>query len=164
MVRKYGSGTQKANKQYYGFDESRLLPLQREAAIALVEYEFASKDERKTKNQIAEEIGISRMTLHNWDKKDTNFIAYKNYLAADFFDSYLPFVYRKMLDGISNGSMKGIELFLKRQGDLDTRSEVTINDGTGADKTIEERKKELLERLGDPEGDGTDGGMSTKDK
>lgn len=164
MVRKYGSGTQKANKQYYGFDESRLLPLQREAAIALVEYEFASKGERKTKNQIAEEIGISRMSLHNWDKKDTNFIAYKNYLAADFFDSYLPFVYRKMLDGISNGSMKGIELFLKRQGDLDTRSEVTINDGTGADKTIEERKKELLERLGDPEGDGTDGGMSTKDK
>lgn len=160
MVRKYGSGTQRANKQYFGFDESKLLPLQREAAIALVEYEFASKDERKTKNQIAEEIGISRMTLHNWDKKDTNFIAYKNYLAADFFDSYLPFVYRKMLDGISNGSMKGIELFLKRQGDLDSRSELTINDGNGADKTIEERKKELMERLGETvaEGDDTDGG------
>jgi len=159
MVRNYGSGKSKVNKQYYGFDESKFLPKQREAAIALVEYEFADKKDRKTKIEICEDIGISRMTLHNWDTRDQNFIAYKNYLAADFFDSYLPFVYKKMIDGISSGSMKGIELFLKRYGDLDNRSEVTINGGQGEDKTQAERKKELMERLKQAEGvEGTNDG------
>lgn len=170
MVRNYGSGKSRVNKQYYGFDESKFLPKQREAAIALVEYEFSDIKKRKTKQEICDEIGISRMTLHNWDKQDQNFIAYKNYLAADFFDSYLPFVYRKMIDGISNGSMKGIELFLKRYGDLDNRSEVTINDGGGSDMSHDERKEELLKRLAQseglsPEGPKTesDDGKKTKD-
>lgn len=157
--RHYGKGKSRVQKGFYGFDESKFLPKQREAALMLVEYEFADKAERKTKLQICEELDICRMTLHNWDKSDQNFIAYKNYLAADFFDSYLPFVYKKMIDGIGNGSMKGIELFLKRYGDLDNRSEVTINDG-GGNKSHAERKAELMDRLEsrETEGDVKDGG------
>lgn len=130
----------------FNFDETRLKPGQREAAVALVEYEFTPKGERKTKEQIAEDLGISRMQIHRWDTSDENFIAYKNYLASRLVDSQLSLVYSKLLDGIKNGSMKGIELYLKRIGDLNDKSEVTINTNNG-DQSFEERKAALLERL-----------------
>lgn len=159
----FGSG---ANKRDYNFDESKLRPGQREAALLLVEYEFLPKDERITHEEIAERVGSTRNTIHTWRTRDRNFIEYKNYLSADFFDSYLPFVYSKLIDGISNGSMKGIELYLKRMGDLDNRSEVTINDNN-SDKTHDERKKELMERLRvdeGPKGDSDNGGRETRTK
>lgn len=134
------------NRRDYPFDESKFLPGQREAAILLVEYEFAGKEGKLTKGDIADEVGTTRNTLHRWETRDRNFIEYRNYLAADFFDGYLPLVYSKMIDGIRNGSMKGIELYLKRMGDLDSRSEVTINEGTD-NQTFDERKAELMGRL-----------------
>src|SRR5690625_2625110 len=142
-----------ARYRRHGYDETKFKPGQREAGIAMVEYEFTGKNERKTLEEIANEVKVSRMTLHNWNHYDNNFIAYKNYLAAKFFDGHLAFVYKKMLDGINDGSMKGIELFLKRIGDLDTRSEVTINEGRGGsdEETPEERQKALLARLGEEE-------------
>lgn len=137
--------------RHFDYDENKLLPLQREAAAALVEHEFTPTKERKTKQQIADEIGISRMTLYRWDKSDANFIAYKNSLASNYVDSSLSMVYKKLLESIENGSVRGIETYLKRIGDLDKRSEVTITDG-GDDKSFDERKRELLERMSD-EGD-----------
>lgn len=139
-------------KHKFNFDEARFKPKQREAAIELVEYEFATKDERKGKQQIADELGITRATLHKWDTKNSNFIAYKNYLASEFIDSNLAFVYKKLLDSISNGSVRGIETFLKRIGDLDTNSEVTIKQD-GAEQSFDERKTAILDRLDDA-GDG----------
>lgn len=145
MSNLYGNG--RANRRDYKFDEAKLRPGQREAALLLIEKEFVPKGgKRMTDEEIANQVGVSRMTIHNWNNRDRNFIEYKNYLAADFFDSYLPFVYRKLLDGISNGSMKGIELFLKRAGDLDSRSEVTINDGHPTAESFADRKAALLER------------------
>lgn len=133
-------------KHTFKFDESRFKPKQREAAIALVEYEFTPKGERKTKQQIADELGITRMTLHLWDTKDENFIAYKNYLASQFMDSHLAYVYKRLLDSIERGSVKGIELYLKRIGDLAEQNEITIRQ-EGSDQSFEERKAELLKRL-----------------
>lgn len=144
IMAQFGRGN--ANKQDFPFDESKFLPGQKMAALLLVEKEFTPFKERKTNDEIAEEVGTTRMTVHRWNTRDRNFINYKNYLSADFFDSYLPLVYSKMIDGIKNGSMKGIELYLKRIGDLDQRSEVTINDGNG-NQSHEERRKELLDRL-----------------
>lgn len=135
-----------SNKHAFKYDESKFLPKQREAAIALVEYEFTPKGQRKTKEQIAEDLGVSRKTLHNWDTRDANFIAYKNALSADFMDSHLALVYKKLIESIERGSVKGIELYLKRIGDLDTATEVTIKNGD--DVSFEERKAALLERLG----------------
>jgi hypothetical protein len=135
-----------ANKHNFKYDEAKFLPKQREAAIALVEYEFTPKSERRTKEEIAEDLDISRKTLHNWDKKDANFIAYKNYLSSEFMDSHLAFVYKKLIDSIERGSTRGIELYLKRIGDLDTHSEITINQGEN--QSFEDRKAALLERLG----------------
>lgn len=150
MTRRYGNGP----NGRYQFDETRFLPGQREAAVKLVEYEFATKDERKTKQEIADEIGVTRMTLNNWERRDSNFIAYRNHLAADFFNGYLPFVYKKMIDGIGNGSMRGIELYLKRMGELDSNNHLTINDMSDDNKTHDERKAELMERLKQDEGIG----------
>lgn len=135
------------NRRDFPFDETKFKPNQREAAIKLIEREFAPKDEKKSKTQIAEELGISRMTLHNWETRDSNFKEYRNYLAQDFVNGYLPFVYSKLIEGIDKGSMRGIELYLKRIGDLDSRSEVTINNADGSEKTHDERKAELLQRL-----------------
>lgn len=133
-------------KHKFTYDESRFQPKQREAAIALVEYEFTPKRERKTKQEIADELGVSRKTLHNWDTKDSNFIAYKNYLASEVMDSHLAFAYRKLIESMERGSVRGLELFFKRIGDLDSHSEITINQG-GEEKSFEERKAALLERM-----------------
>src|SRR5690625_5048434 len=108
----------------FQYDETLFKPGQRRAAIMLVEYEFASNGERKTMQEIADECGVSRRTLYNWNTKDQNFIAYKGAIASDFLDTQTAFVYRKLIDSVSNGSMKAIETFMKRIGDLDNRSEV----------------------------------------
>jgi hypothetical protein len=134
-------------KHTFKYDESKFRPKQREAAIALVEYEFTPKGERKTKDQISEELGITRKTMHNWDTKDANFIAYKNYLASEFMDSSLSFVYKKLLESIDRGSVRGMELYLKRIGDLADQNEITIKTD-GDTKSFEERQAELLARLG----------------
>lgn len=130
----------------FDYDENKLKPLQREAAIALVEYEFTPKGQRKTKQEIADEIGITRQCLHKWDTRDKNFIAYKNSLAADFMDTHTAFVYKKLIDSIDRGSVRGIELFMKRLGDLADQQEVTIKQEGGA--SFEERREELMKRLG----------------
>lgn len=132
----------------YNFDESKFRKGQRRAAALMVQYEFTNiPSERMTMEEIANEVGVHRSTLYEWSGSDANFIEYKNYLAAQAMDSFLPLVYDKLIDGINHGSMKGIELFLKRIGDMDSRSELTINDGNADDTPVEERAEALKERL-----------------
>lgn len=138
----------------FEYDETKFKPLQREAAIALVEYEFTPKGQRKTKQEIADEIGITRQGLHKWDTQDKNFIAYKNSLAADFTDSNTAFVYSKLIDSIGRGSVRGIELFMKRIGDLADQQELTIKQ-EGA-MTFEERREDLMKRLQEEATKGTE--------
>lgn len=132
--------------QQFSYEEARFKPKQREGAIMLVEYEFTPKAARKSKQEIADELGITRKTLHNWDTKDSNFIAYKNHLAAQYTDSQLAFVYQKLIESIGRNSVRAMELYMKRIGDLDTKTEVTVKQD-GEDKTHEERKAAILERL-----------------
>lgn len=136
-------------RKQYSYDESKLKPKQREVALALVEREFHEGEGKpKTKEQIAEECGMSRQGVYKWESQDRNFINYKNSLAADFFNGHLPFVYKRMLEGIDRGSMKGIELYLKRIGDLDRDDKLTLDQsGGGDDKTAAERSAELLARI-----------------
>lgn len=134
-------------KFFHQFDEAKLRPKQRELAHLLVEREFTPTDERKTMQEVADESGVCRKTIYNWGYKDPNFNAYKNYLASEMTDSYLPFVYSKLIEGIDNGSMRAIEMFLKRVGDMDTKSDVTIHQGNGDDKTQDERIEELKKRI-----------------
>lgn len=139
----------------FKYDEARFKPKQREVALALVEREFADKKARKSKGEIAEEHGVTTMTLWRWENHDANFIAYKNHLASEFMDSRLAFVYGKLLDVIGEGNTKGIELYLKRIGDLDTKTDLTINKSRD-EETQEERLAKLQERLKAVDEDGDD--------
>lgn len=130
----------------FKFDEAKFKPKQREVALALVEREFAEKKVRKSKGEIAEENGITSMTLWRWENHDANFIAYKNHLASEFMDSRLAFVYSKLIEVIGEGNTKGIELFLKRIGDLDTKTDLNITQSRD-EETQEERLAKLQERL-----------------
>lgn len=130
----------------FKYDETRFKPKQREAALALVEREFADKKARKTKQEIADDCDTTMMTLWRWENHDANFIAYKNHLASEFMDSRLAFVYGKLLDVIEGGNTKGIELFLKRIGDLDTKTDITVNQQKD-DESQEERIAKLKARL-----------------
>lgn len=130
----------------FKFDEAKFKPKQREVALALVEREFADKKMRKTKGEIAEEHGITTMTLWRWENNDANFIAYKNHLASEFMDSKLAFVYSKIIEVIGEGNTKGMELFLKRIGDLDTRTDITVTKSRD-DESPEERVAKLQQRL-----------------
>lgn len=137
------------SRRQYNFDEAKLKPGQRKCAMLLMEYDLGGPENRLTQQEIADEVGVHRTTVHAWNTQDTNFIEYKNYLSANAMNTFLPLVYRKLIDGINNGSMKGIELYLKRIGDMDNRSEVTLNDNTNDDKSFEDRKAEILNRLGE---------------
>lgn len=135
-------------KHKFIYDETKFRPGQRKAGLLLAEYEFSPKEIRKDKEEIAEECGISRMTLYRWERQDPNFIKYKNYLVSEMMDSHLGAVYKRLLDVImDDGNTKGMEMFLKRIGDLDSKQDVTIRQGED-EMSAEERKKELLDRLG----------------
>lgn len=139
--------------KHFKYDEARFKPKQREVALALVEREFADKKERKSKGDIAEDNGITVMTIWRWENHDANFIAYKNHLASEFMDSRLAFVYGKLLEVIGSGNTKGIELFLKRIGDLDTKTDININQSRD-EESQEERLAKLKARLEAEEDDG----------
>lgn len=150
-----------AERGRYRFDESRFKPGQQLAAMALVEREFTPKGERKTMDEIAEEAGVSRKTLYNWNTKDDNFIEYKKYLSAQMLDTHMPMVYARLVESIDKRySVRAMELFMKRAGDLNDNTEITIKDGTGDGGNQEERLADLKKRLGITEeaGEGAEGG------
>ncbi|WHY73452.1 phBC6A51 family helix-turn-helix protein [Fictibacillus enclensis] len=107
-----------------GLTEQQLL-----AAQLLINNEFAGK-ERRTQDTIAEEIGISRVQLWNWRKKDVKFIEYMNALADVTLDSYRATADAqliKLIEGTSNNglpSIKGLELYYKLSGRLVSRQEI----------------------------------------
>lgn len=132
-------------KRYY--DESKLRTGQKLAGYLLASNEFLPKGERKSNAEIAEQVGVDPQTIWRWKHKDPNFIAYMNSLSSDIMDSYLPLVYSKLIGIINQGNAKGIEMFLKRAGDLDSKQEVIVRDGGNEDQSVEERKKALLDRI-----------------
>lgn len=136
-----------ANKRQYGFDESKFKPGQRKAALALVEKEFAKEGEKRTNEEIAADAGVTRMTLYVWDTQDDNFIRYKRYLTDDFMDTQVAFVYSKLINSIDQGSVRAIELFMKRMGDLANKQEISFPDSAGSGESFEDRKDDILRRL-----------------
>lgn len=148
-----------AERRRYKFDETKFKDGQKLAAIALVEREFTPKSERKTMEQIAEELGVARMTIYNWNTKDDNFIEYKKYLSAQTLDTHMPMVYARLLETIDKRySVRAMELFMKRAGDLTDNSEITIKSGDEGDKSADERLEELKKRLNLPEAEGEEKG------
>jgi hypothetical protein len=64
--------------------EAKLDARKRKAAYLLVENELRETGEKRTQEDIAEEIGVTYKCLWEWKSKDPVFIEYKNALADDF--------------------------------------------------------------------------------
>ncbi len=105
---------------------------QAQAAVKLVENSFAGR-ERKTLEEIAEELGISRTTLWTWSN-DVNFIRYKEALAdqllrdnIDLANGQLLALIRGDFTANKTPSIKALELFYKLSGKLVDKKEIITN-------------------------------------
>jgi predicted transcriptional regulator len=85
---------------------------------------MADPDAGLTNKEIAEQVGVTDRTIYRW-KEDEEFVELVNYLADRYMDSFLSEVYGQLQKAVKKGSVKAIELALKRSGKLIERREVT---------------------------------------
>ncbi len=126
--------------------EAKLDGRQIKAARLCVEREFAAEEDRRTFDDIAEEIGVSRKCLYEWRTQKRAFIDYVNLLADGFLESDRAFVYRQLMKTISGPqpSVKGIDLYFKRHGLITQNIAVETKD-SGSARSNEELTQELAE-------------------
>lgn len=126
--------------------EAKLDGRQIKAALMCVEREFAAEDERKSFDEIADEIGVSRQSLYKWRTQNRAFIDYVNYVADDFLASERAYVYRQLMKSIGGAqpSIKGIDLFFRRFG-LITQQVAVETKEAGAAKSNDELAAEIEE-------------------
>lgn len=145
-------------------DYERMLdPTHAEAARLLVENQFKLKNERKTMGDIAAEVGVSRQSLHNW-QKHPDFIRYMDALSEQQLAIHKPLVDSQLMKAIrgdaqNNGlpSMKALEMYYKLSGRLAERHEMFIADQPTARKSFTEEEYDAamqeLENLASKKGD-----------
>lgn len=126
--------------------EAELDVRKRKAALLLVENELNEEGTRRTQEEIASEIGISRKCLWQWKTQDSAFIDYTNMLADEFLDAKRTVVYRQLMKLIesSQPSVKAIDLFLRRHGLLTDKQVVETNE-VAAEKSNEDIEKDIAE-------------------
>jgi DNA-binding XRE family transcriptional regulator len=133
--------------------EAKLGPKKVHAALLVVEEMLGEDvDSIKTQEEIAAEIGVSRMTLYRWRTQDADFIAYVNILAGQFLTAKTGQVFRSLMRGINaqQPSMRGIELFLKVQGLLKEHQIVeTVDGGKRSKEEITKSLDEIDDLLND---------------
>jgi transcriptional regulator with XRE-family HTH domain len=136
--------------------EARLEGRQIRAALLCVEREFAPEDERKSFDEIADEIGVSRMTMYRWRTGNRAFIDYVNHIADDFLASERALVYRQLMKTITGPqpSVKGIDLYFKRHGLITQQVAVESKDATStrSNEEITQELEELDELLAEVDG------------
>ncbi|AOC55326.1 phBC6A51 family helix-turn-helix protein [Bacillus pumilus] len=98
--------------------------------------------EKKTQEQLAEELGMSRMGLYRWRTQDSTFIEYMNLLADDMLSSHRSEVYGQLMKLIKGPqpSVKAIDLFMKRYGLLTEKQIIT--DNTTTDESVDDIQNE----------------------
>ncbi|HDR7655422.1 phBC6A51 family helix-turn-helix protein [Bacillus cereus group sp. RP37] len=123
---------------------------QAQAAVKLVENSFAGR-ERKTLEEIAEELGVSRTTLWTWGN-DVNFIRYKEALAdqllrgqMDLANGQLIALIRGDFTNNSTPSVKALQLYYQLQGRLVNKTEVTTHNVDKLKVSQSEIEEELAE-------------------
>jgi len=117
---------------------------QRKAAFLIVENEMTPNSEKRTLEDIANEVGVERMTLYRWRTGNRNFIAYKNEIADDFLSDKRDMVYAQLLKLISGSqpSVKAIDLFMRRFGLL-TERQVTETVDKTQERSVDAIRREL---------------------
>ena len=126
--------------------EAKLTLQQRKAALMLVENELET-EEKKSQDEIASEVGVTRQALYKWRTQNKAFIEYRNMLADDFFSSMRPYVYKQLIKTISGPqpSIKGIDLFFRRFALLTDKTIIEDNTGENENRSDEALKQQLAE-------------------
>lgn len=116
-------------KQTFDALKASLTPAQHLAAEFMLEREYAAKNDRKTYEEIAEEVGISTRLLYDW-RKNPDFVKYTAALSDTKLDSYRSLADAqliRLIQGTSNNgnaAIKALELFYKINGKLVDKREV----------------------------------------
>jgi DNA-binding XRE family transcriptional regulator len=126
--------------------EAKLDARKRKAAYLLVENELRETGDKRTQDDIAEEVGVTSKTIWEWKTKDSVFIEYKNALADDFLSEKRAYVYGQMMKliGGSQPSVKAIDLFMRRFGLLTEKQVITTEEVSG-NRSNDDLAKELEE-------------------
>jgi hypothetical protein len=126
--------------------EAKLDARKQKAAYLLVENELMEAGEKRTQEEIAEEIGVTSKTIWSWKTTDPVFIEYKNAIADDFLSEKRAFVYAQLLKTISGPqpSIKGIDVFMRRFGLL-TEKQVMVTEDNSGSRSNDDLAKELEE-------------------
>jgi len=126
--------------------EAKLDTRKRLAAYLLVENELRETGEKRTQEDIAEEVGVSYKSLWEWKTKDSVFIEYKNELAEDFLREKRAYVYGQLMKliGGSQPSVKALDLYLRRFGLLTEKQVIATEDASGS-RSNDDLAKELEE-------------------
>jgi hypothetical protein len=126
--------------------EAKLDARKQKAAYLLVENELRETGDKRSQEEIAEEIGVTSKTIWSWKTTDPVFIEYKNAIADDFLSEKRAFVYAQLMKTISGPqpSIKGIDVFMRRFGLL-TEKQVVVNEDLGSSRSNEDLAKELEE-------------------
>jgi hypothetical protein len=126
--------------------EAKLDARKRLAAYLLVENELRETGDKRTQEDIAEEVGVSYKSLWEWKTKDSVFIEYKNALADDFLAEKRAYVYGQLMKliGGSQPSVKALDLYLRRFGLL-TEKQVMVTEDSGGSRSNDDLAKELEE-------------------
>ncbi|NMW10772.1 phBC6A51 family helix-turn-helix protein [Bacillus velezensis] len=127
--------------------EAKLTLQQRKAAQVVASNEVAPEDgNKRSQDELAEEIGVSRMTLYRWRFQNPVFIEYMNLLADDMLSGHRSEVYGQLMKLIKGpqSSVKAIDLYLRRYSLLTDR-QITTNEADGGARSNEDIEKEIEE-------------------
>lgn len=121
---------------------------QQKAAFLLIDNETKPVKEQRSQDDIAEEIGIARMTLYNWRTKNQTFIEYKKEIAKDFLGDAVGVWANAIIQSMrgTNGapSQKALDLYAKLMGFIQDQKRIEITDGNDT-RSDEEIKRQLAE-------------------
>lgn len=133
--------------------KARLTDTQLKAAHLLVANSFASKDEKRTLEDIAHECGVTRQQLWRWRYDNRDFIKYVEALSdmrlaayRDLADAQLI----KLIQGTSNNgipSIKALELYYKLAGRLVDRKQIEVDDVSNRPRLTAEEVAKGLDEL-----------------
>lgn len=126
--------------------EAKLDANHKKAVYLLVENELLPKKEQRTKEEIAQEVGVTYKTIWSWSTRNKDFIDYKNLVADEYLESNRNRVnaqLMKLIDG-EQPSVKALDLYFRRFGLLTERKQIELDNGEGA-RTNDDLAKELAE-------------------
>lgn len=116
--------------------KKRLSDQQAKAAYLLIINDFDDQG-RRTLEEIAQEVGVSRQQLYNWRTQNNDFIAYHNALSDTHLEAYRSKADKKLMELVDKGYIRALDLYYTLLGRKVTKSETT------------EVRKEIGPRLSD---------------